>query len=161
MPHLPCDRKDVTAVIVFQDKCPTVPLQLFLDLSRPATVYKKMTGNLLINSRTWAFRYVSYQNVDTSPIETRIELGAPKPSHCIPQDGHKTCINCYHASSYKFYWHSMAISLRIMYIWTLLCNSVYPAMYYSMPFHALVQCGMYSLVSCHGAVFLPLAMWSM
>ena len=33
-------------------------------------------------------------------------------------DGHKTCINCYHPSSYQFYWHSMAISLRILYTWT-------------------------------------------
>jgi hypothetical protein len=32
MPQLPCGGKDVMDVIVFQDKCPTVPLQLFLEL---------------------------------------------------------------------------------------------------------------------------------
>ncbi len=32
MPHLPFGGKDVMAVIVFQDTCPTVPLQLFLEL---------------------------------------------------------------------------------------------------------------------------------
>ncbi len=74
---------------------------------------------------------------------------------------HKTCINCYHASSYQFYWHSMGISLRILYTWTWRYKSVYPAMYYGMPFHAMVHCCMYSLVSCCGTVYLPRAMWSM
>jgi hypothetical protein len=32
MPHFPCGGKDVMAVIVFQDKCPTLPLQFFLEL---------------------------------------------------------------------------------------------------------------------------------
>ncbi len=31
MPTLTCGGKDVMAVIVFQDKCSTVPLQLFLE----------------------------------------------------------------------------------------------------------------------------------
>jgi hypothetical protein len=47
--------KDVMTVIVFQDKCPTVPLQLFLELflfKQARYSVQENDRNLLINSRT-------------------------------------------------------------------------------------------------------------
>ena len=64
---------------------------------------------------------------------------------------HRTCINCNHNSSYLFYCHSMAISLRILYTWTSQYKTVHHRSYYSMTFHDVVYCDMYSLVPWHGS----------
>jgi hypothetical protein len=51
-------------------------------------------------------------------------------------DCHKTCINCYHARSYEFYSHCMAILLESYTPGQGGINR-YPVMYNSMPFHAM------------------------
>jgi hypothetical protein len=51
---------------------------------------------------------------------------------------HRTCKNCYDASSYQFYWHSMAIALRILYTWTGQYKKVLGCTYDSMTFHEIV-----------------------
>ncbi len=68
---------------------------------------------------------------------------------------HKTCMNCYDASSYQFYWHSMANSLRILYTWTQWYKKVLGCTHNSMTFHEIVYGGMYCLVPWHCTLYLP------
>jgi hypothetical protein len=91
MPYLSCGGKDVMAVILFQDKCPTVPLQLFVELFSFMPARYSVQGN--DRKLTYQLTNVSIQICALSEmsmqvlsiIETRIELGAPKPSHSIQQ----------------------------------------------------------------------------
>ncbi len=58
-------------------------------------------------------------------------------------------------------WQFIDISLRILYTWTSQYKTVHSSSYYIMTFHDVVYCDMYSLVPCHGRVYLPNPIWSM
>ncbi len=66
---------------------------------------------------------------------------------------HKTCINCYDARSYQFYWHSMANSLKLLYTRTRRYKKVSGCTYHSMTFHEIVYGSMFCLVPWYGTVY--------